>query len=214
MYYFYKTPAIIKKLFSKYIWDMPKDKNAIYLTFDDGPTLGVTTWTLDLLNTYNAKATFFCEGQNVKKFPEIVLRAYKENHSIGNHSYTHVNGWKTKTSKYIKEVQEAEKVILETLNVKKKDTNLLLRPPYGKIKTPQARALKKKGYKIIMFDVVSGDFDPNISPERSLQQVLKHTKPGSIIVFHDSINAQKVLKFVLPKAMEYWSKKGYQFLAL
>lgn len=191
---------------------MPTDSKIIYLTFDDGPTPKITEWTLNILKDFQAKATFFCEGKKLLENLIIVNKVIKDGHSIGNHSYSHVNGWKTNTIDYIQDIEKAREVIVE--KTKASVSGLLFRPPYGKIKSTQANALMKKGYKIVMLDVVSGDFDQNVNPERSLQKVLKHTKSGSIVVFHDSEKAFRTLKYVLPKALEYWKIKGFEFLPL
>lgn len=212
MFYFFKTPSLLQWLFPKYIWKMPTDSKIIYLTFDDGPTPKITEWTLNILKDFQAIATFFCEGKNLLENPSIVNKAIKEGHSMGNHTYSHLNGWKTSTSDYIHDIEKARKIIVE--KTKGTASGLLFRPPYGKIKPIQANALIKKGYKIVMLDVVSGDFDQNLDPEKSLQKVLKHTKSGSIVVFHDSKKAFKTLKHVLPKALEYWKIKGFEFLPL
>jgi len=211
MFYFFKTPRIIQKLFPKYLWRMPSDKKAIYLTFDDGPTTEVTEWTLETLKKYHAKATFFCEGQNVIKHPTIVKKLLSDGHSVGNHTYSHLNGWETNTNEYINDIEKAEQVLEASANG---SNSLLFRPPYGKIKPSQANVLLKKGYKIVMIDVVSGDFDLKLNPQKSLLKVLKYTKPGSIVVFHDSKNAYETLQYVLPKALEYWKLKGFEFLSL
>lgn len=190
---------------------MPKDKKAIYLTFDDGPTPEITEWTLATLKKYNAKATFFCEGQNVAKNSEIVKNILLAGHSIGNHTYSHLNGWFTKSTRYIQDVEKAQEILEETTSGK---VSLIFRPPYGKIKPTQANALLKKGYKIVMIDVVSGDFDQKLNPEKSLEKLLQNTKSGSVVVFHDSIKACKTLQHALPKALEYWKLRGYEFLSL
>lgn len=202
-----KTHWIIKKLFSNYIWDIPNHENKVYLTFDDGPTPEITEWTLNLLEEYEAKATFFCIGDNIKKYPEIFQKVIKYGHSIGNHTFNHLNGWKTNTSDYIENVKlhETEHYNLNT------DLCQLFRPPYGKIKPSQSKALRKLGYKIIMWDIISYDFDKTISKEMCLKNVLKNIQPGSVIVFHDSIKAFNNLEFVLPRTLEFLKKKGYVF---
>jgi len=217
MFYFFKIPSFIHKIYPKYLWKMPNKPKAIYLTFDDGPTPEVTDWVLKILKEYNAKATFFCEGQNVEKHPKLLKKLHSENHSIGNHSYSHFEGWKTNTTDYIADVEKASLLIDNTLKNSLRntiDSKKLFRPPYGKIRTSQAKALQKLGYSIVMFAIVSGDYDQNINPKKSLKKVLKYTKSGSIVVFHDSKKAFKILKQVLPQALEVWSKKGYEFLAL
>jgi peptidoglycan/xylan/chitin deacetylase (PgdA/CDA1 family) len=202
-----KTHWLIKKLFSNYIWEMPNSKNKIYLTFDDGPTPEITEWTLQQLKKHNAKATFFCIGDNIKKYPEIFKKVIEEGHSIGNHTFNHLNGWKTKTNEYVENIKLCD---TETRNLKLETRNLF-RPPYGKIKPSQSRELRKLGYKITMWDIISYDFDATISKEKCLENVLKNVKQGSIIVFHDSIKAFPNLEYTLPKVLEILNKKGFVF---
>jgi peptidoglycan/xylan/chitin deacetylase (PgdA/CDA1 family) len=192
---------------------MPDDNKAIYLTFDDGPNPKITDWILEQLSQYQAKATFFCEGQQVDKYPKIFNRLVEEEQCVGNHSYSHLNGWFTNTEAYVKDVEKAADFI-DNISKKQKSAKRLFRPPYGKIKPSQAKILQKLGYTIVMLDVVSGDFDKKIDPVISLAKVLKYSKPGSIVVFHDSNKAFNTLQYVLPKALKYWSEKGYQFLSL
>lgn len=206
--YWIKTPRIIRKLFSNYTWCFPSQEKVLYLTFDDGPTPEVTEFVLEQLQQYQAKATFFCIGKNVVAHPNIAQRILTEGHTIGNHTHNHFNGWKTSTKHYLENIAEAEKVITPFTS------SLLFRPPYGKIKRSQARALRNKGYQIIMWDVLSADFDTTISNEQCLQHVLQHSTSGSIIVFHDSIKAQERLYHALPKVLAYFSKKGYEFKAI
>lgn len=199
---------------------MPKtlgSKKEIYLTFDDGPTPEITEFVLNELKKYNAKATFFCIGKNIKNHPEIFSKIIKEGHEIGNHTQNHLNGWKNNTTKYLENVLECKNVIDKQTqnNSELKTKNLkLFRPPYGRVKRKQANALIKKGYKIIMWSVLSGDFDTKISKEKCLQNVLKHTSNGSIVVFHDSVKAAEKVKYVLPKVLDYFTRKGYEFKAI
>ncbi len=207
--YLTKTPRIIENIFSKYTWRFSSEKKEIYLTFDDGPTPEITNFVLNELKKHNAKATFFCIGKNIEKHPEIYNRILKEKHSVGNHTQNHLNGWKTSLDNYLDNVLEVEKLwTFETLKLH------LFRPPYGKIKPSQAKELLKKDYKIIMWSVLSGDFDTSISKEKCFQNVLKNTKNGSIIVFHDSVKASEKLRFVLPKILKEFSEKGFTFKAI
>ena len=215
-FYFIKTPTVVQRFFEKYVWSFSMKSNkpkTIYLTFDDGPTPEITEWTLNTLKKHNAKATFFCIGKNVKNHPAIFQKIIDDKHSIGNHTNNHFNGWKTNNKTYIENVFLAEKSMQHPPNNHQPSTKLF-RPPYGKIKSSQARQLIKKGYKIIMWDVLSADFDQSISKEKCLANVLKNTQNGSIIVFHDSVKAEKHLKFVLPKALEHFKKEGYQFSSI
>lgn len=200
-----KTNWLVKKIFPKYIWSIPNTENKVYLTFDDGPIPQVTEWVLSELKKYNAKATFFCIGDNVKKYPEIFNKIISDGHSIGNHTFNHVSGWKTSTKKYIENTEVCEK---EIANLNSKNSNLF-RPPYGKIKPQQSKILRKLGYKIIMWDVISYDFDTKISKEECLENVLKNVQSGSIIVFHDSKKAFKNLEYILPKTLEFLKENGY-----
>jgi peptidoglycan/xylan/chitin deacetylase (PgdA/CDA1 family) len=206
-YYWIKTNALIKKIFPKYIWDIPNTENKIYLSFDDGPIPEVTEWVLDQLKKYHAKATFFCIGDNIQKHPELFKKVIQEGHAIGNHTFNHLNGWKTTTENYVENVRLAE-----TASCKLKTEHCkLFRPPYGKIKPSQSKRLMQLGYKIIMWDVLSADFDRTIEQEQCLENVISNVKSGSIIVFHDSLKASQNLKHTLPKTLELLSKKGFVF---
>lgn len=210
--YWVKTNSIIKKIFSNYIWDIPNNENKIYLTFDDGPTPIVTEWVLKELKKYNAKATFFCLGKNVKANSDIFLKIINEGHSIGNHTFNHLNGWKTMTDKYIENVKLTEAVFEKQLYDNPSFIiSKLFRPPYGKIKNSQSKKLRQLGYEIILWDVLSADFDQNTSPERCVKNVLSNVKSGSIIVFHDSVKAFSNLENSLPKTLENLKKRGFAF---
>jgi peptidoglycan/xylan/chitin deacetylase (PgdA/CDA1 family) len=208
-FYWIKTNALIKKIFSNYVWDVSNTEKKIYLTFDDGPIPEVTEWVLEELKKHNAKATFFCIGNNIEKHPEIFEKIINEGHSIGNHTFNHLNGWKTSTEKYLENTKLCEASISnqksKILNPKSK----LFRPPYGKIKTSQSTNLRRLGYQIIMWDVLSADYDTAISPEKCLKNVLANVRSGSIVVFHDSKKAFPNLEYTLPKALKYWNDKGF-----
>ena len=210
-FYWIKTNALIKKIFSKYTWDLPNNENKIYLTFDDGPIPEITEWVLGELKKYNAKATFFCIGNNIEKHPDVFEKVISEGHSVGNHTFNHFNGWKKSTRKYIENMELCANSIS---NQKSEFCNLkstLFRPPYGKIRATQSKKLIQLGYQIIMWDVLSADFDTRISPEKCLANVLKNVKSGSIIVFHDSIKAFPNLKYTLPKTLAILTKRGFVF---
>ena len=218
-FYFSKTPSIVMRFFATYIWRFSLDTKAIYLTFDDGPTPEITNFVLDELKKYNAKVTFFCLGKNIQNHPDIFKRILLDKHTIGNHTQQHLNGWKTKKTHYIDNVLACEHTILNTLEkVKearpKQQEAKLFRPPYGKIKRSQAKELNRKGYKIIMWDVLSADFDRAISNEKCLQNIVENTKNGSIIVLHDSVKASEKVRFVLPKILKEFSDKGFIFKAI
>jgi peptidoglycan/xylan/chitin deacetylase (PgdA/CDA1 family) len=190
----------MQRLYPERIWAFSRKKKAVYLTFDDGPIPEVTPWVLEELKKHKAKATFFCIGENVQKHPEIFQKIISEGHSVGNHTFNHLKGTKSETSKYIENTLLAEKLI----------DSKLFRPPYGKITSKQAKILQKKGFKIVMWEIISYDFDANTSEEECLQNVLKNIKPGSIVVFHDSLKAEKNLRYVLPKVLEFISAKRWE----
>ncbi len=197
--YLVKTPWWLKRLYPSLTWKIPSKKNEVFLTFDDGPHPTITPFVLDTLKTYNAKATFFCIGKNVENNPEIFRQILNEGHNIGNHTYNHLNGWKTNDEVYLKDVIKAKAVI----------DSELFRPPYGRIGRLQMQQLKKL-FKIIMWDVLSGDFDISLSPQRCLQHVVKNTRPGSVVVFHDSEKAFSRLEYVLPKALQHFHANGWK----
>lgn len=209
-----KIPIIIKRLFPKYIWEKTFSNKTLYLTFDDGPTPEITEWTLNTLKQFNAKATFFCIGDNVKKYPDILHKINQEGHSIGNHTFNHINGWSNKTNSYVNNTEKAQNTLEKELGLEYFSTKKLFRPPYGKIKNKQARQLIKKGYQIVMWSVISYDWNINLSGKDCLNNVLKHTKDGNIIVFHDSLKAKKNLQYTLPKVLSYYSDRGYSFKSL
>jgi peptidoglycan/xylan/chitin deacetylase (PgdA/CDA1 family) len=241
--YLIKTPLLLKKLYPKsLVWNKSRTDKSIFLTFDDGPIPIVTPWVLKTLKNFNARATFFCIGENIEKNKEIFLQLKTDGHAIGNHTFNHLKGWKTDNKVYLENFKQCQKLT---------QTNLF-RPPYGKIKKSQIKmildmkseildvrnkmqeaSLKKQDHlhdsqisnlksqiskdspiSIIMWDVLSGDFDTQLSPEKCLKNVLKHTGNGSIVVFHDSLKAWERLEYTLPKALKIWSNEGYQFKTL
>lgn len=214
MLYFVKTPNIIKRIFPKLIWDIPSKKKVIYLTFDDGPTVDITKWVLSELDKYNAKATFFCIGKNIMHHPSIFQDIIKKGHAIGNHTHNHLNGWKKSSKTYLENINKAQKIIDKEIGNHNTISQKFFRPPYGKTHTNVAKKLLHKNYKIIMWDVLSGDFDQVISKEKCLENVITNTTKGSIIVFHDSVKAFTNLKFTLPKVLAHFSEKGYEFRGL
>lgn len=208
MKYFVKTPWWLKKIYSSYVWDIKTDEKLIYLTFDDGPHEQATSFVLNELKKYNARASFFCIGKNVIAHPAVYKRILEEEHTVGNHTYHHLNGWKTPDAGYLNDVAEAVKYI----------DSPLFRPPYGKIKSFQAKnipaVMKNPAAKIIMWDVLSGDFDEDITKDQCLQNVILNSKRGSIIVFHDSEKAFPLLEFCLPRTLEFFSARGFRFEGL
>ncbi len=194
---------ILRLLFPSLTWRISTNQKVLYLTFDDGPIPEVTPWVLEQLAQYNAKVTFFCIGDNVNKYPDIYKLIIENGHSTGNHTHTHLNAWKNSHENFMDDVQKAEKLI---------DTKLF-RPPYGKITSPLIKALKKK-FSIIMWDVLSYDYDSSKNAEYCLNKVKTNSRPGSIIVFHDSLKAELRLRGALPKVLEHFSGLGFTFEAI
>ncbi len=203
MFYLVNTPWWIKILFPVGIWDIPSASNTIYLTFDDGPHPQITPFVLEELRRYNAKGTFFCIGSNVEQYREIYDEILQQGHAVGNHTQDHLNGWIVSDEDYLINILQAQKHI---------ESNLF-RPPYGRIKKKQAALLRKlfPQMKIIMWNVVSADFDTNINSEKCTRNVLKHAKSGSMLVFHDSEKAFPRLQKTLPVVMKELSERGFVF---
>jgi peptidoglycan/xylan/chitin deacetylase (PgdA/CDA1 family) len=204
--YLVKTPLLLKKLYPTLLWNCNRDERCIYLTFDDGPIPIVTPFVLKTLEQYNASATFFCIGDNVNKHRDVYEQVQAAGHTIGNHTFNHLKGWDTDNKVYTDNFKECDKLV-------KSD---FFRPPYGRIKRGQIKELKayNKNLKIVMWDVLSGDFDTGLRPENCLINVERHTQSGSIVVFHDSLKAFPRLEYVLPRALKYWKSKGYVFKGL
>ena len=213
--YFIKTPNLLKILFNKWVWNFSSKEKTIYLTFDDGPTPEITEWTLNQLKNHNAKATFFCIGKNIEKYPEIFQKIIEEKHAVGNHTHNHLNGWETNFQSYFTNFEQTNQTISNNWHSKSQknitQTAKLFRPPYGKISLKQSKKIRKEGYKIIMWDVLSADFDTTISKKKCLKNIIENLKNGSIVVFHDSEKASEKLRYVLPKILEFYSSKGYSF---
>jgi peptidoglycan/xylan/chitin deacetylase (PgdA/CDA1 family) len=203
MFYLIKVPGWIKKLYPACTWEIDTTEKTIYLSFDDGPHIEATPFVLGELKKYNAKATFFCIGKNVTAHPAIYKNIMEEGHAVGNHTYNHLNGWKTDNDIYLKNITKAADII---------ESNLF-RPPYGRITFKQVKALGKKtiDLKIVMWTVLSGDFDPGLSNEKCLSNITENAGSGSIIVLHDSEKALKKLQFVLPKMLAHFTSLGYRF---
>jgi len=204
-----KIPTFLHILYPDYIWRYKTYTKEIYLTFDDGPTPGITDWVLKLLAQYDAKATFFMVGDNVKRYPEIAHSVIDQGHEVGNHSQTHKNGWKTDNIVYLRDVILGHQTLVEYTGL---DT-VLFRPPYAKITSTQARPILRT-HEIVMMDVISGDFNTSLDGEVCAQNVLKHALEGSIVVFHDSQKAWNRLKVALPIILEYYAQAGFEFKAV
>ena len=198
---------ILTRIFSKssknLLCNFREEEKIIYLTFDDGPTEDLTNWILEVLEHYHAKATFFCLGKHVERFPGQYQNILYAGHSVGNHSFNHFKGWFTKNQKYFHDIEKAGKLI----------NSNLFRPPHGKIRLTQIKELKAS-YKIVLWDVLSKDYNTNYSPEKIIQRVIRLSRPGSVVVFHDSKQAEKNLKQVLPAILEYFQNKGYTFSSI
>ncbi len=203
MFYLIRMPRLLKKLYPAYTWDIPGREKILYLSFDDGPHPVATPFVLDTLQKFGAKATFFCIGKNVIANPELYRRLINEGHRVGNHTQNHLNGWKTPAGQYLQNVRDAAGAI---------DSHLF-RPPYGRITRLQAAGLASMPvpFKIIMWDVLSGDFDRKISGKRCASHVISKARKGSIIVFHDSEKAFERMSFALPEILHHFCGLGYRF---
>ncbi|MEP7320329.1 MAG: polysaccharide deacetylase family protein [Saprospiraceae bacterium] len=201
--YLIKTPKLIQNFFPNFIWQVPTREKIVFLTFDDGPIPEVTPMVLDELAKFKAKATFFCVGNNVRLHPDIFSRIQEEGHTVGNHTFNHMNGWQSDNLPYFHDVRHCANLVHSSL----------FRPPFGRMKPAQIQFLQRH-YRIIMWDVLSGDFDQEITREQCLRNVIDNTSEGSIVVFHDSIKAKKNLNFALPRVLEHFSKEGYSFQCL
>jgi peptidoglycan/xylan/chitin deacetylase (PgdA/CDA1 family) len=212
-FYWVKTHWLIKKIFYRFTWRFSTSKKIVYLTFDDGPTPEITDWTLEILKEYNAKATFFCNGANIAKYPELFKNIQNGGHAIGNHTFNHLNGWQSSTTKYIENVELCERIIND-FSVENNSHEKIFRPPYGKLKPQQVKLLRQKGYKIIMWDILSADFDSSVSPKKCAENVLNNVQPGSIIIFHDSLKASKNLTHALPLTLAYLKENDFVMKAI
>lgn len=195
-----KTPKLIQAFMPFYTWSVPTSEKILYLTFDDGPIPEVTPWVLETLRSYDARATFFCVGDNVEKHPDIYRQIQRDGHAVGNHTYHHLNGWQTEHVTYLNNVRRCARMV----------KSRLFRPPYGRL-MPRQREFLQRHFRIVMWDVLSGDYAPEITPEQCLQNVLDNARPGSIIVFHDSLKAERNLRFALPALLEHFAAQGYRF---
>jgi peptidoglycan/xylan/chitin deacetylase (PgdA/CDA1 family) len=195
-----KTPLWVQKLFPRRLWRIPTTEKILYLTFDDGPIPVVTPWVLKTLADFGARATFFCVGDNVRKHPDIYRSLLAAGHAVGNHTQHHLNGWKTPTKTYLDNVAQCAEAV----------GSRLFRPPYGRLRPGQAAQLRRD-YEIVMWDVLSCDYDRSISGQECLDNILLNAAPGSIIVLHDSLKAEPNLRYALPRVLEFYGEKGYRF---
>ncbi|NTE03243.1 polysaccharide deacetylase family protein [Agrobacterium tumefaciens] len=221
--YLIKSPLLLKWYYPSLLWNKSRTEKVIYLTFDDGPIPNVTDFVLKTLKAFHAKATFFCIGDNIVKHPEVYAKVINDGHAIGNHTFNHLKGWKTDDETYIQNTLKCQQLT---------QTNLF-RPPYGRIKKSQIKSLESSIWSsefmapnnsqfpslnsklnIVMWDVLSGDFDINLSPQKCYQNVINHTENGSIIVFHDSLKAFDRLEYTLPLVLKYFTEKGFTFSTL
>ncbi|THH36440.1 polysaccharide deacetylase family protein [Neolewinella litorea] len=203
--YLIKTPRVIQKLFPNFHWRVGQrqEQPTLYLTFDDGPIPHLTPWILEQLEQYRAKATFFCVGNNVRRYPDVLQQTLDAGHVVGNHTTHHLDGWKTDNVPYFHDVRHCAVQLKTTL----------FRPPYGRLKPSQAQFLQRH-YQIVMWDVLSGDFDPELTPEDCYDNVVDNAGPGSIVVLHDSLKAEENVREILPRILEHYTSLGYAFASL
>ncbi len=204
-FFLHRSPFWLQWILSDYTWRIDTSEKIIYLTFDDGPIPVVTEYVMGVLESFNAEATFFCIGDNVRKHPDIFEELKRRGHSIGNHTYNHLNGWKTADDVYLDNFLRCQD-ILQT------DTRLF-RPPYGRIRKAQYRLLPKDT-RVMMWDVLTGDFSQDVLPGQALNSAIRLSRPGTIMLLHDSIKAEKKMSYILPRVLEHFSEKGYRFEAL
>lgn len=200
---FVRIPGILKKIYPGLTWNIRGEDRVLHLTFDDGPTPDITGQVLDILATANARATFFCIGRNAERHPEILRRIIDAGHAVGNHTYSHLKGWYTPNREYYEDIELASQFV----------PSQLYRPAYGMITPMQIRYLKQH-FRIVLWDVMSYDFDPGVSKEKCLLNVTANAGPGSVIVFHDSVKASASMLYALPRVLDFFGEKGYRFKAI
>lgn len=214
---FFRAPFFLSWIYPELIWRIDNSEKDIYLTFDDGPVPGPTEFVLRELEKYSAQATFFCIGDNVRKNPGIFTKVIEAGHMIGNHTFNHLSGWKTSSEKYLDNIRKCQDEFRLGLPETDPDTGSskypqLFRPPYGRIKRRQIRQIRN--YKIFMWDVLTHDYAQSLDKDTCLKGSIRATRPGSIVVFHDSLKAEKTMTYVLPRYMEHFAKQGYTFKSL
>jgi peptidoglycan/xylan/chitin deacetylase (PgdA/CDA1 family) len=205
----HRTPFFLPWIYPSLTWRMPAESKELFLTFDDGPVSGPTEFVLDTLNSASILGSFFCIGDNIRKHPELFKKIIDNGHTVGNHTFNHLNGWTVSTDQYVENVAEFNKVLRSIGFIQK---NKLFRPPYGRITRKQIQALQD--YKVVMWDVLSQDYNHNLSPEKCLRGTIHACRPGSIIVFHDSYKSQKNLEYTLPRLVDHCRHEGYSFSTL
>jgi len=208
MWYWHRTPLLIQALYPSLTWHKSRKEKSIYLTFDDGPISEMTPLVLDILSVHEVKATFFCVGDNVDKHPDIFQQVISAGHKVGNHTHNHLDGWKTSKHDYLGNVASCQQAIADKVTYQS-----IFRPPYGKASRSQLKQLMST-YEVVMWDVLSGDFDESLTPESCLQNTIKATQNGSIVIFHDNVKAKVNLTYALPKYIEHCLENGYHFKTL
>jgi peptidoglycan/xylan/chitin deacetylase (PgdA/CDA1 family) len=207
---FTKTPSLLTSVYKQCLWKVDTNEKILYLTFDDGPLPEVTPFVLAELKKWNAKGTFFCIGKNVDANPTLFQQIIAEGHSTGNHTYNHMNGWNFDNKTYYTNIEKCNSTLLQQSAIRNPQSAMLFRPPYGKLTPSQYRHLKNR-FKIVMWDVLSYDFDLQIAKEKVLANVLDNADKGSIVVFHDSLKAKPKMEYALPKVLEHFTAKGFKF---
>lgn len=198
------VPLWMRAFYPSRIWQMPNNHKVIYLSFDDGPHQHITPQVLSMLEDYQAKASFFCVGDNVRKYPEVFSNIIQRGHAVGNHSFHHLNGWKTDKQAYVNDIVKANALIQSNL----------FRPPYGRLKSNQAKTLISHGYEIVMWTLLSSDYDEQLSKEKCAERLLKTIRPGAIVLFHDSDKAKRNMIYALERLLYEGTRQGYRFEAL
>lgn len=204
----HRTPSILPWLYPSLHWRLPTERNELYLTFDDGPIPGPTEFVLDTLKRYALKATFFCIGNNISKYPEIFQRLAGEGHRIGNHTFNHVSGWSIRAADYLEDISRCDELLYE-VGLQAPGQGRLFRPPYGRISFKQIKLLSER--PVVMWDVLSADYNQRLSAEKCFRNTLNAIRPGSIIVYHDSLKAERNLTYSLPRIIDECLNRGYMF---